>query len=335
MVAAFVALAVGAVVLPAAVPHGGDRVRPAGHGAPLARDGGHAHSDGSQDSGNSDHSDYVDDDAAPQDCTSPEASLRPSGASGPAVKRIRAKGFLVAGVDQNSYRWGYRDPATGRLGGFDIDLVRAIAANILGDPDKVVYRAIPTSRRVPALRQRTVDVVVRTTTINCARARQVAFSTAYFQAGQQVLAARNSPITGYNETLRDRRVCIAKGSTAQAELAKKSYGARLLPPVPNQLDCLVRLQLGQADAVITDNALAAGQAAQDPSVELKGSPFTDELYGVAMNQDDTDLVRRVNKVLDDYRAGGKHSRWKRAYDTWLAKDLGKGNAAPPKPKYQH
>ena len=60
--------------------------------------------------------------------------------------------------------------------------------------------------------------------------------------------------------------------------------------------------------MVTDNALAAGQAAQDPSVELVGEPFTHEPYGVAMNMDDTDLVRRVNKVLDDYRGGRRAER---------------------------
>ena len=103
--------------------------------------------------------------------------------------------------------------------------------------------------------------------------------------------------------------------------------------VPNQLDCLVRLQLDQVDAVLTDNALAAGQAAQDPSVHLIGSPLTHEPYAVAMNLDDTDLVRRVNKVLDDYRGGGADSAWMKAYDRWLAHDL-PGISGPPAPLYR-
>jgi hypothetical protein len=84
--------------------------------------------------------------------------------------------------------------------------------------------------------------------------------------------------------------------------------------VPNQLDCLVRLQLGEVDAVVTDGALAASQAAQDPTVELKGKPFTDEYYGVAMKKDATDLIRRVNQILVDYRKAD----WQKSYDTWLA-----------------
>ncbi|MGP4004063.1 glutamate ABC transporter substrate-binding protein [Streptomyces sp. 8N706] len=266
------------------------------------------------------------------DCKDPEASLRPSGASGPAVERIKKRAYLIAGVDQNSFRWGYRNPATGDLEGFDIDLARAMARDILGPEGRVVFRAIPTNQRIPALEQRKVDLIVRTMTINCERIKQVAFSTAYFEAGQQVLVPRGSPITAFNSTLRGKRVCTAAGSTGESELRKQSHGAAVTT-VPNQLDCLVRLQLGQADAVITDNALAAGQAAQDPSVKLVGEPFTREPYGVAMNLADEDLVRRVNNVLEDYRKGGDDSGWMTAYKRWLEADLD-GITGPPAPKYK-
>ncbi|MGW0564300.1 glutamate ABC transporter substrate-binding protein [Streptomyces sp. NPDC003016] len=277
-------------------------------------------------------------DAARADtCEEPERSLRPSDADGPAIEKIKARGRLIAGVDQNSFRWGYRNPAvgaTGGLEGFDIDLVRAMAEDILGDPDKVTYRAIPTNQRVLALQEDKVDVVVRTMTINCARIKDVAFSTAYFQAGQQVLAPRRSTVKGYDESLAGKKVCTAKGSTAYDALAAKSFGARFEDlTVSSQLDCLVRLQLGEVDAVVTDNALAAGQAAQDPAVELKGEPFTREFYGVATKLGNDDLVRRINRVLDDYRRGGADGPWMRAYGKWLKDDL-PGIRKPPEPKYR-
>ncbi|GAA1543146.1 glutamate ABC transporter substrate-binding protein [Streptomyces albidochromogenes] len=267
-------------------------------------------------------------------CEDPEASLPPSDADGPAVEKIKARGKLIAGVDQNSFRWGYRNPATGDLEGFDIDLVRAVAQDILGDPDKVVYRAIPTSQRILALQEDRVDVVVRTMTINCARIEDVAFSTAYFEAGQQVLAPKESTVKGYDASLAGKRVCTAKGSTAYDALAAKSFGAKFEGlTVANQLDCLVRLQLGEVDAVVTDNALAAGQAAQDPAVELKGEPFTREYYGVATKLGNDDLVRRLNHVLDEYREGGEDGRWMKAYGKWLKDDL-PGIEKPPEPKYR-
>ncbi|WP_420877820.1 glutamate ABC transporter substrate-binding protein [Streptomyces agglomeratus] len=267
-------------------------------------------------------------------CEEPERSLRPSTADGPAIEKIKARGKLIAGVDQNSFRWGYRNPATGDLEGFDIDLVRAVAKDILGDPDKVIYRAIPTNQRVLALREDKVDVVVRTMTVNCSRIKDVAFSTAYFQAGQQVLAPKKSAVKGYDASLAGRKVCTAKGSTAYDALAAKSFGAKFEGlTVSSQLDCLVRLQLGEVDAVVTDNALAAGQAAQDPAVELKGEPFTQEYYGIAVKLGSDDLVRRLNHVLDDYREGGDDGPWMKAYGKWLKDDL-PGIEKPPEPKYR-
>ncbi|WP_299527525.1 glutamate ABC transporter substrate-binding protein [uncultured Streptomyces sp.] len=283
--------------------------------------------------------------ARAEDCERPEASLRPSTADGPAIEKIKARGKLVAGVDQNSYLWGSRNPATGELEGFDIDLVRALADDILGDPDKVIFRAVPTNQRILALQEDRVDVVVRTMTINCSRLKDVAFSTAYFEAGQQVLAAKDSGVTGFDDSLKGLRVCSTEGSTAFEALRAQPHGAVFeddhdgtprdedLLTVPNQLDCLVRLQLGEVDAVVTDNALAAGQAAQDPTVELKGERFTTEYYGVAAKLGADDLVARVNHVLEEYRAGGADSRWMVSYRAWLESAL-PGVKAPPAPVYR-
>ncbi|MFF7470198.1 transporter substrate-binding domain-containing protein [Streptomyces sp. NPDC008092] len=267
----------------------------------------------------------------------------PSGADGSTIDAIKArtgaKRKLIVGVDQNSYRWGYRNPnnSGAELEGFDIDLVHRIAQDILGDPNAVQFKAIPTSQRIPAIQDGRVDMVVRTMTINCDRLKDVAFSAPYFKTGQQVLAPKSSSITGYNDTLAHKKICTATGSTAYAKLdadrksGKLPASADISTTVPNQLDCLVRLQLGEVDAVVTDGALAASQAAQDPTVELKGAAFTTEYYGVAMKKDATDLVRRVNQILVEYRSDG----WQASYDKWLSATLGADSTAskPPAPQY--
>ncbi|MBB1253102.1 glutamate ABC transporter substrate-binding protein [Streptomyces alkaliterrae] len=263
----------------------------------------------------------------------PAASLRPSTADGPAVRRVKQRGHLIVGVDQNSYRWSHRDPRTGELEGFDIDLVQAIARDLLGPKPDIVYRTIATDQRIPALRAGRVDLVVRTMTINCERAKQVAFSTAYFVVTQQLLVPHNSPITGYDPSVRGRTLCTAKTSTGESLMATHKLGAEVVT-VANQLDCLVRLQLGEVDGVMTDNALAAGLAAQDPSVRLVGGALTEEPYGVAMNLSDEDLVRRVNHVLEGYRSGGATSQWRRSYDLRLGDVMAQEPPAPPEPAYR-
>ncbi|MEV0554097.1 glutamate ABC transporter substrate-binding protein [Streptomyces sp. NPDC050597] len=277
--------------------------------------------------------------ARAEECVDPEdQSLAPDSGpqDGATVQKIKQDGYLTVGVDQNSYRFGYRDPnstsKTATLEGFDIDLVHAIADEILGKKDaEVRFKAIPTSERIPAIQDGKVDMVVRTMTINCDRLEDVAFSSPYFETGQQVLAPKKSDVTGYDKSLAGKRICTAKGSTAFDALTAGKQDGRLVASadfekrtVPNQLDCLVRLQLGEVDAVVTDGALAASQAAQDPTVQLKGEPFTDEYYGVAMKKDATDLIRRVNQILVDYRKAD----WQKSYDTWLAGTLGKGDGPP-------
>jgi polar amino acid transport system substrate-binding protein len=278
-------------------------------------------------------------------CTDPQdRSPDPSADdSGKTITAIKQRGYLSVGVDQNSYRWGYRDPnntaKSSDLEGFDIDLAHEIAQEILGDPNAVRFHAIPTNQRIPAIKSGQVDMVVRTMTITCTRLKEVAFSAPYFLTGQQVLAPKTSDITGYDKSLAGKRICSAAGSTAHDRLsADKKAGtlassADITTTVPNQLDCLVRLQLGQVDAVVTDGALAASQAAQDPTVELKGKTFTDDYYGVAMKLGTDDLVRRVNQVLVDYRKSGG---WQASYTKWLSATLkaDSPSATPPTAHYK-
>lgn len=274
-----------------------------------------------------------------EDGRDPAESWRASREAGEAVRRIQDRGRLIVGVDQNSYLWGYRVPDTGQIVGFDIDLVRAIAEDLLGSDPQIVFKAVPTDQRIPLLQSGQVDMVVRTMSITCKRWEDVAFSTAYFEAGQQLLVPRaGTRISGFDASLSGTKVCAATGSTAQ-ELLESKEAEALGPELiyrDNHLDCLVLMQLGEADALMTDSALAAGHAAQDPSMHLIGEPLTEEPYGVAMNREDEDLVRRVNSVLEDFRGGDAGtSAWRQSYEEWLAGYLPEdAGPEPPQPLYR-
>lgn len=67
------------------------------------------------------------------------------------LRRIRRRGYLVVGVRPDVPGFGYRDPRSGTFQGLEIDLAREIARQILGDPDKVRFRAVTTAERIPLL----------------------------------------------------------------------------------------------------------------------------------------------------------------------------------------
>jgi polar amino acid transport system substrate-binding protein len=268
------------------------------------------------------------------DSCNARASLRPSGSLPPAgqmpagstMAKIAARGRLIAGVDQNSYRFGFRDPGTGELTGFDVDVAREVARAIFGDPNKVQFRATNSASRIPSLQSNAVDIVVQTMTINCTRLTQVAFSTEYFTAGQRILVTRGSGLNSIAD-LRGKKVCSAAGSTSIANLAANPAKPKLVS-VPDWTDCLVMLQQNQVSAVSTDDSILAGLAAQDPNTAVVGARFSQEPYGIGINRSATDLVRFVNGVLERMRADGT---WTRLYGKWLT---ALGPASPPVAQYR-
>jgi polar amino acid transport system substrate-binding protein len=267
--------------------------------------------------------------AAPPGSCDPRASLRPrdTALAGPTVAKIVQRGRLIAGVDQNTFMFGFRDPFTGRLTGFDVDVAREIARALFGDPDRVQFKTISSADRIPAIQRGEVDIVVRTMTMTCERLRQVAFSTEYFTAGQRVLVTRDSPVQSMAD-LGGRKVCATAGSTSIQTVATAASH-----PVPVSVvdwtDCLVMLQQGQVTAISTDDTILAGLAAQDPNTRVTGPKITEEPYGVAMALSADDLVRFVNGVLERMRTDGT---WQTMYRRWLA-ELGPA-PNPPAARYR-
>ena len=241
------------------------------------------------------------------------------------MAKIRARGYLIAGVDQNTYHFGYLNPLDGKIEGFDIDMLHAVAAAIFGDPSKVVYKAISDAQRIPAIQSGAVDIVAHTMTINCARMQQVDFSTVYYDAGQRVLVQAGSPVRSIND-LGGKKVCATTGSTSIANI--KAAPAHPIPvAVRYWTDCLVLLQQGQVAAISTDDSILAGLAAQDPWTRMVGPRFTSEPYGLAISKQHPDFVRFVNAVLARLRSDGQ---WAASYAHWVGTPV----PAPPPARYR-
>ncbi|QLY30736.1 glutamate ABC transporter substrate-binding protein [Nocardia huaxiensis] len=262
-------------------------------------------------------------------CSDPTASLRPNGTrTGPDLDAIRTRGRLIVGLDPGSNLFSFRDPTTGTLDGFDVDIAKEIARDLLGNPNAIEYRILGSADRERALQERTVDVVVKTMTINCERRQRVSFSTSYLEAHQRVLTVHGSGIGGLND-LAGKRVCVVRGTTSLDRIRREQPAASILT-VPSWADCLVVLQQRQVDAVSTDDTVLAGLAVQDPLTEVVGPNLSTEQYGIGMPKGADDLVRFVNGVLERIRSDGT---WNRLYTEWLADELGQA-AVPPPARYQ-
>jgi polar amino acid transport system substrate-binding protein len=230
------------------------------------------------------------------------------------------RGYLLAGVSQDTLHWSYRDPSTNGLTGFDVEMLDQIAAAMFGtSAHHITFVVVPNKDRAKAVHDGQVDIVAETMTITCGREHDpklpVDFSSVYYAAEQKVLVPTGSKIRTIAD-LAGKRVCASENSTSILRLAYLSVHPAVVPwQVANQSDCLVLLQQGRVDAISTDDTILAGFEAQDPQVTmLGGPPLEHEPYGMAISQTNPALTRFVNAVLARERADGT---WQRLYETWL------------------
>ncbi|MFT3854027.1 MAG: glutamate ABC transporter substrate-binding protein [Ilumatobacteraceae bacterium] len=260
--------------------------------------------------------------------------------AGSTMATIFENGKLRVGVSADTLLFGYRNPLSGTIEGFDIDMLTYVAQAIFGGTHdearaRLDVKVITYAQRLPSLQSGAVDLVAHTMTINCRRWQQIAFSSEYLAAGQRVLVKSGSGFTGIDSLVAAKAtVCAPEGSTNLDELSKPEYSGLELIVRPDITDCLVAMQQGEADAASGDDTVLAGFAAQDPTTEVVGDRFTFEPYGIGVNADQRDLVELVNGVLEQVRTNGD---WKASYERWLVPTLTKDAAdipAPPAAQYE-
>jgi polar amino acid transport system substrate-binding protein len=263
--------------------------------------------------------------AKPTSCSDPLASYAPSAtAQGSTVAEIRERGRLVAGVSADTYLLGSRNPLTGQIEGFDIDMVKAVAEAILGDENLYQLKVITAAQRIPALEKGDVDIVARNMTITCDRWEQIAFSSEYYRSGQKILVRKGSKAKSISDLAR-QKVCAPKGTSSMDNLIK--VAPKAIPvAADNHTGCLALFQQGEVAAITGDDTVLAGLAAQDPYAVVPAQrAFTAEPYGLGFNKDDVDFVRFVNDRLAQMRTDGE---WTRIYNRWLREALGPAPEPP-------
>ncbi|WP_276568321.1 glutamate ABC transporter substrate-binding protein [Paenibacillus monticola] len=232
-----------------------------------------------------------------------------------AIAKIKERGKLLVGVKYDTKLFGLKDPGSGEVEGFDIDISKAIAKHILGDENAIELKEVTSKTRIPMLNNGEIDMVVATMTITEERKKEVDFSDVYFQAGQSLLVKKGSPITGIQDVTKDTKVLGSKGATSIKNIKEKVPGITVLE-FDNYQDAFSALKAGQGDALTTDDSILYGMAAQDPGYEVVGEPFTDEPYGIAVQKGNTDVVQAVNDTLAELKTSGDYDA---IYTKWIGK----------------
>jgi ABC-type amino acid transport substrate-binding protein len=234
--------------------------------------------------------------------------------------KIQSKGEITIGVKFDVPPFGFQNPQTNEVEGFDVEMGKAVAEK-LGVQPKFI-EAI-SDNRIPFLEDGTADLILSTMTINEERVGQINFSDPYFIARGRVLVKEDSDITGVAD-LAGKNVCTALGSTYEANLKEQAPEAKL-KLVDSYSECLELIQNGSVDAVSTDDVILTGMIIQDDTLKLVGEELTQEPYGAGIKKDETEMTEFVNGVFKELKDSGK---WNELFDTWIGKYTGQQGEPP-------
>ena len=110
---------------------------------------------------------------------------------------IKSRGKLHCGVSGKIPGFSFIGK-DGNYEGLVIDICKAIAAAILGDPNKVKYRPLTANERFTALKTGEIDVLSRNTTFNLSRDSKggngVTFDPVVFHDGQGLMVKKKSNV---------------------------------------------------------------------------------------------------------------------------------------------
>ncbi len=239
--------------------------------------------------------------------------------------RIQQAGTIKVGVKFDQPGFGLKNPTTGEVEGFDVEIAKAIVAAI--DPAvKIEYVESISKNREPFIQNGTVDMVVATYTINDARKQVVDFAGPYFVAKQDIMVKKdNTTIKSVND-LGGKNVCTVTGSTSEKNLKAKAPTANVTL-FGTYSQCAEAMTDGRVEAVTTDNTILAGLVqASGGAFKLLEAPFSDEPYGIGMKLKDDDFREFVNLQLEKMFANGK---WAAAFKKTLGA-IGLKTPKPPK-----
>ncbi|WP_242222368.1 glutamate ABC transporter substrate-binding protein [Bacillus cereus group sp. BfR-BA-01380] len=231
------------------------------------------------------------------------------------IDQIKKRGKLVVGVKYDTNLFGLKNPATGKVEGFDIDVAKALAKKILGDENKLELKEVTSKTRIPMLKNGDIDAIIATMTITEERKKEVDFSDVYFKAGQSLLVKKGSGIKDIADVKKGVKVLAVKGSTSTNNIRAKAPEATVLE-FENYSEAFTALKAGQGDVLTTDNAILYGMEKQDANYEVVGKKFTDEPYGIAVRKGETELTKVINELLKEMQANGEYNK---LYEKWIGK----------------
>lgn len=219
------------------------------------------------------------------------------------VQAIKDRGVLKVGVKVDVPKFGYKDPGTEKVEGFEIDLAKVISEKIIGS-ENIETTPVTAKTRGPLLDSEDVDLVIATFTVTEERKKSYNFSDAYFVDGVRLMVKKDAGFTSLKD-LDGKKIGVAQSATSKKAIQEQAdkVGAEIsfleFATYPEIKTALVS---GRVDCFSVDGSILFGYL--DDSTMILDDSFSPQDYGIASKMGKDGLAKLVNETVAELKTSG-------------------------------
>ncbi|MDG9729727.1 transporter substrate-binding domain-containing protein [Ignatzschineria sp. RMDPL8A] len=199
--------------------------------------------------------------------------------------------------------------------GYDIDVMNELCAIM---ERECVYVEQNFDALIPNLRLRRFDAIISSMDVTEERAKQVAFSDAYYQNYSIYITTKDK--AEKLDALEGEKIGVLTGSTHQ-QYIRDTYPKATVSSYPQYPAAINDLLIGRVNVVFGDGEVVYDYVKDNDKLTVHGEKVTDEKYfgqglAIAVRHRDKELLEEINKALETFKGTEKYQE---IYNKWFDK----------------
>ncbi len=229
------------------------------------------------------------------------------------LENIKERDKLIVGVKNDYVPYGYLD-ASGQIVGFEIELAKYVAKELLGSEDKIELVPVIASNRIEFLTAGRIDLVFATLGISAERDRVIDFTDQYVSAaGPSIMMAKEAKLSEWNQ-FKGQPVCGIQGSYFNKKMTEE-FGMKLVA-FKNPAEAYRALKDNRCIGFVFDDMTLQMKLREADwsgyKIAVKPYEFMPMTGGV--REGDTAFKAAVDKAIHKAEGEGKLIEWEKKYN---------------------
>ncbi|RDU66081.1 adhesin [Helicobacter didelphidarum] len=213
------------------------------------------------------------------------------------LESVKAKNQLVIGVKKDAPNFALLNPDTKQIEGFEIDIAKLLAKEILGDETKLKLEPVTAKTRGPLLDNGTLDAVIATFTITEERKKTYNFTDSYYSDPIGFLVLKENNFTDF-KSLDGKIIGVAQAATTNKAIKKAAEVAGInvtVQELPDYPSLKTALDSKRIDAFSVDKSILRGYLDKN-NIILEDSLDAQE-YGIVTRKNDQEWSDYINNFV--------------------------------------